>query len=94
MPVKRRQSKRRNVAVAPLAAWALVFASGHDYLSELEDFGVYGDDEARDAARDAWAVHGAAFMDKWTSRKHNPHTAECHRLPWAFRQFGEPPDAE
>jgi hypothetical protein len=94
MPVKRRQPKRRSVAVAPLDAWALVFASGCHFLGELEDFGIYGDEEAREAARDAWAVHGAAFMEEWASHRHHPDTPECHRVPWAFRQFGEPPRAD
>jgi hypothetical protein len=85
MPRKQRRTKRRSTA--PLEAWQMLFASGSDYLAELEEYGL-SEKEAREAARDAWAVHGAAFMASWEPR---PSIAEPHRVPWALQQFGSPP---
>ena len=82
MPVKRRLSKRRT-AGAPPEAWAMLFSSGFDYLSDLADYGLPDDASAREAAGEAWEAFGQAFMQSWQGTPAQP-------LPWAAEAFGMP----
>jgi hypothetical protein len=99
MPVKRRKDKRR--ANLPPEAWDMVFTSGHDYFGDLDPLGLVEphrappESQARpdaeaawdDALREAWAVHGRAFMAQWEPQPGKP-------LPWAAETFGLPVNAE
>lgn len=80
--MKRRISKRRQSA-APVEAWNILFASGHDFLRQLEDYGFPDEAAAREGAREAWRVHGPAFMENWQGTDAQPR-------PWALDTFGEP----
>lgn len=78
----------------------MLFSSGFDYFDALAPLGLRDslhlppESEARaaaqaardDAARAAWARHGAAFMGGW-----EPLPGQA--LPWAVEAFGLP-DAE
>lgn len=95
MPMKRRLDKRREI-VAP-EAWNVMFECGHDFLRDLEPLGlpdalqlpteseVHKAAKAAwdEAARNAWALHGRAFMLQWEPQ---PNRA----LPWAAEAFGLP----
>lgn len=95
MPMKRRKGKRRE-AVAP-DSWDMLFSCGFDYFNALAPLGLRdplqlppaGDTRTAaqaawdGAARDAWALHGAAFMRQWEPKPGQP-------LPWAAEAFGLP----
>jgi hypothetical protein len=76
MPAKRRHSKRR-IGENP-KAWRMLFETGHDYLRDLP----MPEDEAREAARDAWREFGQDFMARRTNA--------VRAIPWALEQFGDP----
>lgn len=83
MPVKQRRSKRRNRAIGGLDQWSMTFYSGYDFLHELpkELAGDAKNDPATyEAAREAWAEHGRAYMAQGLDET----------LPWAAREFGFP----
>ena len=61
----------------------MVFLSGHDFLGDLTEYGITGDDQAREAAKGAWAVLGPSYMATW---KPEPIRA----TPWAAVAFGQP----
>jgi hypothetical protein len=80
MPVRVRRQKRRGI-VRP-EAWAMKFASGHDYLDCLAALGMPNDPEVWDkATREAWAAHGEDFLSR-----RSPDAPE----PWALRTHGDP----
>ena len=81
MPVKARRAKRRTSDAADLAAWEVLFESGHDFFGKL---GFRDDAEARKAARWAWRRLGAAFL---ASHAEDPLKGGT----WALETFGEPP---
>jgi len=81
MPTKRRLAKRRTEI--PAVDWDMVFLSGYDFLGDLTEYGITGDDQAREAARGAWSVLGASYMADWKPDAHHP-------LPWAAVKFGLP----
>lgn len=83
MPVKRRQSKRRQDDAAEAKAWRMMFTAGADYLGELRPFGITTDDEAKAEALEAWTKYGAAFLNDYRERFPD-------RKPWALRELGEP----
>lgn len=82
MPVRRRRARRRASPETEAEAWALAFASGHDFLGTLEDFGLAGDEAVREAMPDAWARLGRLYLD----RHHDPVIG----TPWAQEAYGEP----
>jgi hypothetical protein len=59
----------------------MVFEAGHDFLGDLLEFGIVGDDAARGLAKDVWPIFGAAFL---ASR--DTSAGE----PWALSVFGMP----
>ncbi len=81
MAAKRRKSKR--IDEADMRAWRIVFASGFDYLHDLRPYGLRTTDQARLAAREAWARFGADFMAQ-------RREAIGVEQPWALKQFGDP----
>jgi len=81
MPVKRRLSKWRTTI--PPGDWDMTFYSGTDFLNELADYGLETDQQVREAAREAWAQHGRAYMATWQPEPEKP-------LPWAAHEFGLP----
>jgi len=81
MPTKRRLTKRRTEI--PAADWEMVFLCGWDLLGDLREYGITGDEQARDAAKGAWAVLGPSYMATWKPDAHRP-------LPWAAVAFGLP----
>ena len=83
MPVKRRASKRKTHTVTA-EAWDLLFECGRDYFGDLDALGL-AEAEMIEAAREAWAEHGADFMRGWTP------TAVLS-VPWAMEVYGPPED--
>jgi hypothetical protein len=79
MPVKLRHPKRRTNAAADLAAWSMLFESGHDFFGDLG----LPDGEASAAAPEAWQRLGGTFL---ASRPENAARA----VPWALKALGEP----
>lgn len=65
----------------PLGDWHMVFAAGHDYLGDLEAYGLTTEAEIHAAAREAWRFYRATFMATWRATPERP-------LPWAAVNFG------
>jgi hypothetical protein len=85
MPVKLRQPKKRRTFEADLEAWSMMFECGYDYFNDLGfGSGGDGDDVAREAAPEAWARLGAAFL------ANRPANAS-RTVPWALETLGPPP---
>ena len=84
MPVKRRKSKRRMSPIAEAEAWAMAFRSGHDFLCDLDTFGLETDKQVTAAMPEAWARLGRIFIDHGLGE-------ESNGPPFALEQFGEPP---
>ena len=99
MPVKRRNPKHRITPEAEMEAWSMMFECGHDWFGDLEPFGFGGrdyDEEARDAAPQAWARLGELFLERreptpFDTRPVPPHlVGVVSKKPWALYEFGEP----
>ena len=86
MPVRRRRPKRRHSVEAELESWRCLFECGHDFFSDLEEFGFATEPAARAAAPEAWDRLGAFLMGSWRPEGPPPH----RQVPWAFEQFGAP----
>ena len=87
MPTKRTR-RSRNRRADEVRAWADLFTTGRDYFGDLTPLGFPGGDgdrAARDAAGQAWARLGAAFMATW-------RPTSTRQTPWALDRFGEPRD--
>lgn len=91
----KRSSER---AGPPAEAWTNVFHFGHDYLGDLEPWGLRVPVLAhplpgpeREAATEAWGrtakaaweTHGRSFMATWKPDGDR-------QRPWALEAFGEP----
>ncbi len=88
MPRRQRQAKRRVSPEAEVEAWATLFATGHDFFSDLKEWGFEIElfdpgTAARAAAPEAWKRLGRMFIDRGLGDAFNGET-------WALRQFGEP----
>jgi len=88
MPRRQRQAKRRASPEAELEAWATLFATGHDFFSDLKEWGFVRESfapgtAARAAAPEAWKRLGRIFLDRGLGDAFNGE-------PWALKQFGEP----
>jgi len=59
----------------------MVFETGYDFFDDLQPYGLNSDEEARRAARKAWARLGRHYLQM---RQPDP------REPWALKRFGEP----
>ena len=87
MPPRPKHNKRRGGA--GLEAWETVFESEFDFFGELADAGVEIDTNgrpSREAAKDAWHLHGGAFMEDFAAKYPNG----AHFTPWAVLAFGAP----
>jgi hypothetical protein len=85
MPRKQRRPKKRIDEAALLEAWTMTFSYGRDYLCDLVQFGIENEQEAQEAARDAWHRLGSRFMATW-----EPSPDDARQEPWALETFGEP----
>ena len=80
MPVKSRRPKRRRSNIADLDAWSMLFETGCDFFGDL---GFRTNDEAQEAAREAWHRLGRRFLETYTPTLAQP-------VPWALEVFGDP----
>jgi hypothetical protein len=84
MPVRKRRNRRKPLAGAE--EWFCAFESEFDLFGDLDGL-VEMDQHGRpdvDEAREAWRLHGQAFMVDFAIRYPNG----AHFTPWAFLEFG------